>query len=244
MFKLSGWVWIVVGAFVGIAVIAYGLFQFYLPDLEEAALIDEYADSLQREASKRQKAEQRVEKAVKYVETTADELRAVLDKKWAGGEGFIDLTVDPFTLVATAPAYRDKVQSAVNRQLKVGGVEIVQAPLIPFPDTDPATLMLSYFNFTRLPYPVVMFDLGNITVTGTYEQIVANVEAWTNMPDYFAVTHGLTLTGTSPELTATYSVSIVGFLPGQPNGVLDGQITSGASQGGRGRRGGGGGAAF
>lgn len=240
--RISGWVWIVTGVFVGLTVVAYGWFQFYKPDVAEAALINEYADALHREATKKSKAEQRREKAIAYVEKTAEELRVLLDKKWANGEGFIDLGVDPFTLVTTAPMFRDKVQNAVNRQLKHGGVEVQTAPLIPFPGTNPATLMDSYFNYTRLPYPVVIYDLGNVTVTGTYEQIVQNVEGWTNMPDYFAVTHGLAITGTSPELTATYSVSIVGFLPGQPNGPLGGALVTADGSSNRGR--GGAGAAF
>lgn len=239
MFRLSGWVWLVTGVCLGIAVVCYGLFQFYQPNMEEAKLIEDYAGELRTEAGKLKQAEKRQQKAIEYVESVANELRAVLDKKTANGTGFIDLGVDPFTLTMTAPAFRDKVQTAVNRQIKTGGVEVVNGPLIPFPDTDPATLMQSYFNFTRLPFPVVIFDLGTITVTGTYAQIVANVEGWTNMPDYFAVADGLVLTGTSPKLTATYAVSIVGFLPGAPNGPLAGNlVTGGGGPGGGGAVGG------
>ena len=44
--------------------------------------------------------------------------------------------------------------------------------------------------------------------------IAQNIMAWSDMPDYFAVADGLTISGTSPELSATYNVVIVGFVPG------------------------------
>ena len=43
-------------------------------------------------------------------------------------------------------------------------------------------------------------------------QIMANVRAYKSMPRYLAVADGLAISGTSPNLTGTYNLSIVGFI--------------------------------
>jgi hypothetical protein len=230
MFKLSGWVWLVAGIFIGLAIVSYGFFQFYVPDATEAEMINRYADNLQIEADKIPATERRIENAVARVEEMADIWRETSTRKSANGSGFIDLTQNPLALTVNAPAYRDKVQTAVNRQVKVGGVTVISGPFVQRPSNDAQSLLNNYFNYSRLPFPVVLFELGTVTIQGTFAQISRNVQAWSEMPDYFAVVDGLAITGTSPELTATYNVTIVGFPPGGASGPLAAPVITGASQ--------------
>lgn len=242
MFKLSAWVWLVCGVFIGLTILSYAYFQFYGPDTLEAQYTEEYVQKLNAEGAKLGAAKQRVENAKLRVEEITERWRQVSDAKIRNG--FINLNQDPLSLTVNVQRYRDKVQSAVNRQMKVGGVTVVNGPSVPPPSNDPTTLLTSYFNVNRLPFPVVIFELGSVTVRGTFDQIARNMQGWTNMPDYFAVADGLTITGTSPELTATYNVVIVGFLPGQVTGPLAAPVVTGAagSAGGGGGTGGGPGA--
>ena len=128
----------------------------------------------------------------------------------------IDLTANGFQLAAQIPAYRNRLQAMVNNQVKVGGVTVVQGPFVPPPPLDQTLngdkIVAQYFHFPALPAPVLVFDLGNVTVTGTFQQISDNVKAWSRMPHFLAVADGLRLQGTSPNLTGTYAVSIVGFV--------------------------------
>lgn len=233
MFKLSGWVWIIVGIFLGLAVLSYAYFQHYEPDMLEAEFANEYADKLKVEADKDAAAQQRIEIAEEKVRLIAEEWNRILDDKNPSGTFAVDLEVNPFQLAVNAPDFRNRVQRAVNRQLLVGGVIVVQGPLIPTPAANTG-VMQSFFNYGRLPFPVVVFELGSVTVSGTFEQIATNVQAWTDMPDYFAVADGLAITGTSPDLTGTYSVVIVGFLPGgvSANLAASGAVAAGGAPAG------------
>ena len=102
-------------------------------------------------------------------------------------------------------------------------------------------LLASFFNYPAIPFPVVIFDFGTITVQGTYRQIMDHVRAYKNMPNYLAVTDGLRIDGTSPNLTGTYNLSIVGFIrakkiaPAVNEGVASG--STGAAGGGFGASG-------
>jgi hypothetical protein len=236
MFKLSGWVWIVTGVFIGLTLLSYGYFQFYEPDTKEAALVTAYGDQLQVEANKLPLTEKRIENAKLRVQEAADQWRLIAETKTRGGSGFINLSQDPLALTVNAPSYRDKVQIAVNRQVKVGGVTVINGPLIPAPSNDPTNLLNTYFNYSTLFYPVVLFEPGTVTVRGTFEQIARNVQAWSQMRDYFAVVDGLVITGTAPELTATYNLVLLGYIPGGVSGALAQPVVTGAAgnQGGAG----------
>ena len=245
MFKLSGWVWILCGVFVGLTLLSWGYFQYYLPDTQEAAMVNTYAEQLRVEAAKVPATEQRIENARLKVQETAEQWRMVSQTKSAGGAGFINLDQDPLALTVNAPNYRDKVQRAVNQQVKSGGVTVVNGPLIPQPSNDPQTLLNTYFNYSTLFYPVVIFEPGTVTVRGTFDQIARNVTSWSNMKDYFVVVDGLSITGTAPELTATYNLVLLGYIPGGVSGPLAQPVVTGpagtASTAGSGGGGAGGG---
>jgi hypothetical protein len=79
--------------------------------------------------------------------------------------------------------------------------------------------LASFYNYPAVAYPVVVKDLGVITVQGTIEQINENVRGWRRMPHYLAVADGLRITGTAPTLTGTYSLSIVGYIRAKNNEI-------------------------
>jgi hypothetical protein len=124
----------------------------------------------------------------------------------------IDLSVDQETLLKRIMDYRNSLQQAVNNQVKAGGVTVIQGPVVPLPPLEGDKIVSDYFHYPAKPAPVLVFDLGQVTVQGTYQQISDNIRAWSRMPHFLAVADGLTLQGTSPKLTANYAVSIVGFV--------------------------------
>ena len=152
--------------------------------------------------------------------------------------GGINLNQNAWQLVIDARKYRNNAQRAVNNQLKRGGVTVVSGPAVPFPDETAPTILANYFNYPAVPFPVVIFDLGTVTVRGNYTQIANHVRSWSTMPHYLAVTDGLQIIGTSPQLTATYNLSVVGYIevnalyPPVPEG--GGAATNAPGGGGRG----------
>lgn len=127
--------------------------------------------------------------------------------------GGINVNVHQYQLLLDTKRFRNSIQTAVNRQLLVGGVQVI-GPRVPgVTDQDePNGVLAGYYNYPAIPFPVVIHDLGQVQVTGTYEQIMKNVRSWENFPRYLAVAHGLQLQGTAPRLTGTYNLSIVGYI--------------------------------
>jgi len=94
-------------------------------------------------------------------------------------------------------------------------VTVVNGPYVPGPDENGSAtgILASFYNYPALGYPAVIFDLGTVTVQGSYKQIMDHVRSFSAMPHYLAVTDGLRIDGTSPNLTATYNLTVVGLLP-------------------------------
>lgn len=217
--KLSGWVYLVVGLCLAVIILSYGYFQHYQPNEEEAAKFKANAEEYRPLASDdtKKKAIKRVENAQAKVDAAAkkwNELVAVKTPPKSLKDGGIDLTRNRIYLTLDAPVFRDSVQKAVNTQLKKGGVKVIQGAQVPFPPTEYQQIVEGYFNWPAYAFPVCIFDFGTITVEGTYKQITDNVRAWSNMPNYVAVTDGLQLTGTSPKLTGSYSLTVVAMIRG------------------------------
>lgn len=239
--KLSPWTFIISGALLAIIPVVYFLFQYYLPNVEQAKLYEEYEAALQVEANKMPAATERVENAKEEVMRVSDEWQEIVARRTppsSVGAGGIDLSVNPYQLTIDARKFRNNVQRAVNAQVKRGGVLVIAGPYVSDPPEDPGQVLPTYFNYPTSPYPVAVFDLGTVTVRGTWNEIQQNVRGWASMPNYLAVTDGLAITGTSPELTATYNVTVVAFIRGkeitpgiQPN-VPEGVTLAGAQQGG------------
>src|ERR1044072_239518 len=238
--KLSGWTIILLGLCLGLSVLSYALFQVYLPNQTATANNDELRGFLEAEANKQNRADQRVQTAMKMVDEAATSFNQITASKTPAPSlagGGIDLNRNVYQLVVDARKFRNSAQRAFNAQVRKGGVKIVSAPEIPQPSDSETDILTIYFNYpTTLPFPVVVWELGQVTVTGNYAQIMRNVREWRNMPHYLAVADGLAISGTSPNLTGTYNVTLVGFIKAPQLFPLPGVMM--ASGGGNGNPGG------
>jgi hypothetical protein len=216
--KLSFGAIVSIGFAIFLIAMSFGLFRFFLPNMAEAANYRTYKEQLIAEANKRPLAIQRVEQAIETVRAEDRAWQQIVARRTPGptlAEGGIDLSVNRWQLTVDARRFRNIVQRAVNRQVRVGGVTVINGPEVP-PFSDSATNLVERdFNFPAVPFPIVMYDFGTVTVRGTLSQIFRNVEAWSEMPNFLAVTSGLRISGTSPNLTGTYALSLVGYIRGQ-----------------------------
>lgn len=218
--KLSFWTIIIMAVSIAFGILSFAVFHQWIPTMAVAHNYDVYREQLEVEAGKEQAVKRRVEKAIQAVQVKTDAWNGYVATKTPPtnlGDGGISLAVNTYQLTVDTQKFRNSIQRAVNAQVKKGGVKVITAPSVAGPaDTDDAgALMESFYHYPGLRFPVVIFDLGQITVTGTYEQIMANVRSYKTMPRYLAVTDGLAITGTSPHLTGTYTLSIVGFIRGK-----------------------------
>lgn len=213
------------GVSASLVAVSAGLFGLFgnggaLANLKEAKMYAGVYDELVEVANKMPQATKRVDNAVKLVKQTASEWNSIVATRTPGTNvkaGGIDISVWPGQLVMDTKTFRNSVQRAVNHQVKRGGVTVVSCPTVPgISDAQLSSQVLSsYYNFPPLPFPAVIYDLGTVTVEGTYDQILANVRSYASMPNYLAVTDGLAFTGRSPQLRATYNLTIVGFIRGK-----------------------------
>lgn len=215
--KLGRFAILMIGIMIFIAASSWGYFYCYMPNSKEVGLLNDNKALNDAEAAKMPKAKARFELAKKMIDLKADDWRAIVETRTPPmdlAHGGIDLSVNPWQLAVDTPKYRDSVQRAVNAQIKKGGIKVISAPLVPPTDANAPVnqILSSVFNYPALKFPVVIFDFGTITVQGTYQQILANVRAYKNMPNYLAVTDGLRIDGTSPNLTGTYNLTVVGFI--------------------------------
>ena len=213
--KLSALPIILIGLALGVVVMSYAFFWEFKPNSDQAAFNTEQARALEGEANKMPLAKKRVELAEQMVREREAAWAAIVARRTLPAmlsRGGINLNQNAWQLVIDARKYRNNAQRAVNAQLKRGGVTVVNGPSVPFPDETAPTILANYFNYPAVPFPVVIFDLGTVTVRGNYSQIADHVRAWSTIPNYLAVTDGLAITGTSPQLTATYNLSVVGYI--------------------------------
>lgn len=238
--KLSPWTIIIIGLSIGIVALSFGYFFKYVPTSEKAKFQETLADQLETEANKMPAAEKRVADAQDDKERIEREWQAVVARRTPSqnvGTGGINLAVNRYQLTVDAPKFRNNVQRAVNAQLKKGGVLVVNGVSVPAPTDDPNAVVTDFFGYTTVArFPVCVFELGSVTVRGSWGQISNHMRAWTSMPNYLAVTDGLAVTGTSPNLTATYNLTVVAYIRGQqispPVGAGAGTQPAGNNSGG------------
>lgn len=246
--KLSFATIIIMAVSIAVGILSFAFFHQWIPTMTVAHNYDTYREQLTTEANKESQVKRRVEKAIQAVQVKTDAWNGYVAVKTPPtnvSDGGISLTVNPYQLTVDTQKFRNSIQKAVNAQVKKGGVKVEVGPLVRGPQStdDAGALLADFYNYPGIKFPVVLFDLGQVTVTGTYEQIMANVRAYKSMPRYLAVTDGLAITGTSPNLTGTYNLSIVGFIRGKeifPT-VPAGVATAGGALGGFGGPGGPGG---
>lgn len=212
--KLSPLTIYVIGICIAFAAIMVS-YSIYQPNMVEAKSYNDHANAYIDEANKQAQANKKVERAIEEVNKMATEWQQVVAVKTPPSSlpNGINLNVNRWQLTNDAPIFRNSMQRAVNRQLRQGGVTVVAAPSIPAPPAN-ASQIVEYYNYPAIKFPVLIFDLGQVTVRGTYSQIMANVRAWSNMPNYLAVVDGLQLTGTTPTMTGRYNLSLVAYIRG------------------------------
>ncbi|MBX3097026.1 MAG: hypothetical protein KF812_09205 [Fimbriimonadaceae bacterium] len=227
--KLSPWVWVVLGLSICLGALSFAYFQHYQPNMTEAEALVAQGDALQTEVDKMPRVVERRDAAIEAVKQIGAEWQAVVAEKTPPAtlaEGGIDLAVNRWDLTVDARKFRNHVQLDINRQMKAGGVLVIGGVTVPEPTDNAATIMTDYFNYPVIKFPVCIFNLGTVTVRGTWSQIRANVQGWSTMPDYLAMTDGLALTGTSPNLTGTYNLVVVAYIRGNvvPKEIPEGQV--------------------
>jgi hypothetical protein len=236
--KLSPITVYILGLAVAVIALSYGLFYQFIPNSKEASNYAERREELEQEASKLTSAKNRVKAATELVKAKASQWQAVVATRTPPktlSEGGISLAVNPYQLAVDTRIYRNNLQKAINQQVTAGGVKVLSGPAVPGPGADEpvTTLLANFYNYPAVGYPVVVRDLGTVTVEGTIEQIYANIRAWRRMPHYLAVADGLRLTGTAPKLTGTYTLSIVGYIRAKDNEIYPSlEASSGTTAGG------------
>lgn len=228
---------LLIGVAVGVIALSWGFFQEWQPNKLETGYWNETRDLRIVEGNKLSRAEDRVETAKEMVNQEAAKWRTVVQAHTPGtsvGSGGINLGVNAWQLTVDTRSFRNNVQRAVNSQLRTSGVTVLNGPTVPFPDENAPAIVANYFNYPAIQFPVVIFDLGTVTVQGTYSQITSHVRSWSRMRKYLAVADGLALTGTSPNLTGTYNLTIVGYIRGNEiyPAVPEGAAPSVSSAGG------------
>lgn len=214
--KLGAVAIFVVGIAISLSILSIAFFQYWSPNQRDASMYRKYGDELQTEADKLPKAKKRLQEAHDLVQKSMDDWQKVVDARSPATsvkQGGIDLAVDSYKLVDDARTYRDNLQLAVNHQLKIGGVKLPQGgPYIPDTGPDQTQILANFFNYPAVAFPVVILDLGQINVEGTYDQIIANYRGWSHMPHYMTLVDNLQFRGTSPHMFATYNVQILGYI--------------------------------
>lgn len=213
---------LLIGLAFSAVMLSFAYFYHWDPKGKEIANKENELAMLKTENRKAPQIARRVEDAAAQVKAIGQQWRRITLTKTPPTDverGGIDLGVNAYQLTVDSKRFRDSIQRAVNAQVKRGGVTVVAGPLVPEPEDNAATILQTFYNVPVLPFPVVIFDLGAVTVQGTYSQIMANVRSWPTMPNYLAVADGLSITGTSPRLTGTYNVTIVGFIRGNALGA-------------------------
>jgi hypothetical protein len=235
--KLGALPIILIGFAVAVIALSFGYFHNWDPKMREIQAKETQLASLQEQNRKAPDVQRKIDTTKAMIAEKGQAWRAILavhtPPKSVEQRG-INLAVNAYQLTVDSKKFRENIQRAVNAQSKKGKVRVVTGLNVPEPDDNAAEIMRTYYNFPSRPFPVVVFDLGQITVEGTYQQIMENVRSWASMPNYLAVADGLTITGTSPRLTGTYSVSLVGYIRataiGQP--AIDTLTSTGPTPGG------------
>lgn len=236
--KLSALPIILIGLAVGVVVASWAFFHKYNYNMAQAKINNEHGDALKAEGDLMPRARKRVEDAENMVREKEEAWGQIVATRTLPGSPpvGINLNQNDWHLAIAVRNFRNNAQRALNAQLKRGGVTVVNGPLIPLPPEEATAVLSTYFNYPAVSFPVLVWDLGQVTVRGTYKQISDHVRAWSRMPNYLAVADGLTISGTAPALTGTYNLTVVGYIevdslyPAVPQGGA--QAAGGAPAGG------------
>lgn len=177
-----------------------GIYIFLIKPMDERFAAAE--QKLNDQTTALQTAEGQKEPARKDLVKARQEV-AVAKREWARYDRAlmpnIDLT-NRFT--ATQQLWNEQLRVLGPKVLKFlyadRSVRVVSESIsIPTPVGDPNAVVQKVF----------IYPLGNITVAGNFEQVLRHTERW-NRFDRLALVDGLTLSGNSPTLTGTYTVTL------------------------------------
>jgi hypothetical protein len=239
----SFWTVIIISVAVSVIFLSYGFFHEFRPVSTQASYDNDFAQKLEDEGAKMPQATARKRKAIEIVKQKSSDWNVYVATRTPAAsvrQGGIDISVNPYQLSMDTWTFRNSIQRAVNAQIKMGGTKLIgDGPTIPAPTdvNNVGGLLSDYYHYPGIKFPVLIFDLGQIQVQGTYQQIMDNVESYKTMPNYLAMADGLHLEGTGSILTGTYNLTLVAFIRGDK---VYGSIpeaasaTTGSSFGGRG----------
>ncbi|MEO7453602.1 MAG: hypothetical protein ABIV13_02430 [Fimbriimonadales bacterium] len=239
MFRLSALTYVIVG--VVLMAMIFGGFWF-LKIRREKEEIGYYAkksaelDVINSQDSQN-RAVERVRNAMQQVRDAEVAWKQVTSWRTPAA-GTFNMTPNRWQLVVNTRRWHGRAEADLNRWVRRNGVTMTSPArlLVPYPTDQPNDLVQFYFNYPALPFPVAIWDMGTITVQGTWDQIMQNVRSWSTIPGYIASVRGLSITGTGSRLQGTYGLTVVVYVntpyvsggPGENGGVPQ---LGGATQG-------------
>lgn len=233
MFKLSPITFVVTGLIL-IAVIWAGFWWLSIgPGKTEIGFWEEQNEKLDKIISpaSQKKAQERVLDALETVQRAEIEWKQVADTKTPSA-GRMSLITQRWQTVVNARRWHATVEQDLRRWIARNGVRVIAppgGPFVPYPTSQPNDLIAYYFNYPALPFPVAIWDLGQVTVQGTYTQVINNVRSWNKIPGYIASVRGVSLEGTGNTIRATYGLTVLAYVntpwvfagPAEGGGVPD-----------------------
>lgn len=241
MFKLSPLTFIVCGVVI-MAVIWAGFWIFKIgPERQEIAWYKEHNEQLREIISPASiaAAVDRVANALDAVDQAQIQWKEIAERR-TPAQGRFDLTEHRWQLTVNVRDWHGTVEQDLRRWISKSGVTFVEplgGPFVPYPTDVPNELVEAYFNYPALPYPVAVWDMGTVTVEGTYDQIINNVRSWVDIPGYVATVRGLAIEGTGNRLRGSYNLLIVAYIntPNVASGMLpNGRVQDNSVAGGQG----------
>ncbi|MEP0767198.1 MAG: hypothetical protein HRF45_11735 [Fimbriimonadia bacterium] len=206
---------ILAGGIVLAVLIATGLYLLVISPTQKKL---EYQNArnvaLEQVIAQRPQAENRVRQAKEEQAAVAAEWASYIARK-SPPTSVINLDQNRWRLTTQFRSFRNKLQADLFAHMRKTGVRVLSGPTVPGAGDDPNQLVSSYFNYPTLPYPCAILPIGTMQVSGTFSQILQHVEAWNRLPNYIALTDGLQLSGTSPNLVGTYSLLVLVFPRGE-----------------------------
>lgn len=178
-------------------------------------LVKPQQDQLAQETARKEAAEQK-KAQIPDAQRKLDEAKkkvALANQKWAVYDRRFMPRINTENLFqGTQQLWREQIKVLGPKVTKFLNsdktVRVVQSNVqIPAPSGDPNAVARKAF----------VYPLGTQTVTGTFNQVLNHAERW-NRFDRLALVDGLSLSGNSPRLQGTYTLTIYEFTQGEKNG--------------------------
>lgn len=169
-------------------------------------------------AESQKAAQERVRTALEKVSEAEQEWKLIADTR-TPSMGRMNLMTHRWQSTVDVRKWHSQVEADLRSWIQKSGVRILQpvqnaevGPFVPYPTDLPNELVEFYFHYPAIPFPVCVWDLGTITVEGTYDQITNHVRSWTKIPGYVAMVRGLGITGTGSRLRGSYNLVVVAYV--------------------------------